>query len=78
MTKLTPAQEKFIATLEVGTENEDVTNPFSGVTCNLTPVGVALYDFIMGAQMLGKYKDFDRARYIFAELFPDEYMKLID
>lgn len=36
----------------VGTENETIRNPFSGETYELTPEEVAMYDFIMGCQMI--------------------------
>jgi hypothetical protein len=45
----------------------------------LDPLAVALYDYIKGCEALGKYgRDFDQARYAFAELWPEEYFKLID
>ena len=33
-----------------------VSNPFSGESCTLTPEAVAVYDSIMGCQMVGDYK----------------------
>jgi len=32
-----------------------VSNPFSGESCTLTPEAVAVYDSIMGCQMVGDY-----------------------
>ncbi len=36
----------------VGTDNETIKNPFSGESYELTPEEVAIYDFIMGCQMI--------------------------
>ena len=78
-TKLNKTQEKIIADLEIGTESETVTNPYTGVSCLLEPKAVALYDFIKGCEMLGtNQKEFDQARYAFMELWPEEYFKLLD
>lgn len=74
--KLTKTQQKVLDLLVIGTESETVKNPFSGVTCVLEPTAVALYDYIMGCQMLGTYKYFDQARYLFCALWPEEYSKL--
>ena len=72
-------QKRILSELEIGTESEQVTNPFSGVTKTLEPQAVALYDFIKGCEMTGRYgRDFDQARYLFAELYPSEYMALLD
>jgi len=76
--KLTKGQKNFLDTLQIKDEYEQVTNPFSGITVTLHPMAVALYDFIKGCEILGNYKKFDQARYIFVELWPDEYMKLLD
>jgi len=77
-TKLTKTQQALISELEIGTESETVTNPYSGKSVLLTPIGVALYDFIKGCEMLHNYKNFDNARYAFQKLFPSEYMTLLD
>ena len=75
---MTPAQKRLLSELEIGTESETVTNPYSGRSCLLEPQAVALYDLIKGCEITGNLKDFDRARYLFCELYPDEYMILID
>jgi len=78
-TKLNKTQERILSELEVGEANETITNPYSGVSCDLEPKAVALYDFIKGCEMLGtRQKDFDQARYAFAALYPTEYMLLLD
>ena len=76
--KLTKTEVHILSILEVGDSYEDVRNPFSGVVCHLHPVAVALHDYIKGCEMLGQYKYFDKARYLFAKLWPDEYMQLLD
>jgi len=56
-----------------------VTNPFSGATVELNNVEYSIYDFIITLSDLGMYhKDFDRARYWFAEVNSNAYMELID
>ena len=34
----------------------EVTNPFSGESCMLTPEAVAVYDSIKGAEMIGDWR----------------------
>ena len=62
--------------------NEKRTNPFSGVSCELEPLAVMLYDFITVRNLTcGIHytkQTWDNARYCFATLWPDEYYKLID
>ena len=76
--KLTKAEVKLLASLDIGTKNETVQNPFTGRSAELTPELVALYDCIQGCQLLEDYTDFDRARYLFAKLDQEAYMILID
>ena len=57
----------------------EVTNPFSGSKVELNNIELSVYDFIMGVAYSGKYhKNFDRARYWFAEVNSDAYMELLD
>ena len=76
--KFTKTELRILSLLEIGENSEDVTNPYSGVVCHLDPTAVALHDYIKGCEMLGQYKYFDQARYLFAKLWPDEYMQLLD
>lgn len=55
-----------------------VTNPFSGESCMLTPEAVAVYDVIMGAQMVGNWTAVRKGLDWFIEHFPAEYMTLLD
>lgn len=77
--KLNKTQQRIISDLEIGDKSEVVINPYSQRSCELHPIAVALYDFIKGCEITGNYgKDFDQARYAFAELWPNEYMILLD
>ena len=78
MKKLNKTQQAILDCLDLSYGPETITNPFSEVSCDLDARGVALYDFINGAYDSGQLKDYDQARYLFAELYPNEYMKLID
>ena len=71
-------QQRILDDLDFSGTPEIIQNPFSGVEVVLDARGVALYDFIKGCEITGNYKDFDQARYLFAELYPDAYSKLID
>ena len=75
---LTKRQKQLISELEVLDKPEMVQNPYSGAKCLLEPVAVALYDYIKGCEITGKYERFDEARYLFAEQWPEQYMLLLD
>ena len=62
----------------VGTENEIVTNPFSGESVELTPEAVAVYDTIKGCEMFGDYTGVRRGLDWFRKHYPNEYMILLD
>jgi hypothetical protein len=62
----------------VGSENEVITNPFSGESVELIPEAVAVYDTIMGAQMFNDYKTVRKGLDWFRRHFPQEYMILLD
>ena len=62
----------------VGTENEVITNPFSGESVTLTPEAVAVYDTIMGCQLTGDYNNMRRGLDWFRRHFAKEYMVLLD
>ena len=78
MEKINKTQQKILDKLVLADGPEVIENPFSGVKVELDARGVALYDYIKGCEILGNYKDFDQARYLFAQLYPVAYMKLID
>ena len=62
----------------VGTENEIVTNPFSGESVELTPEAVAVYDTIRGCEMFGDYAGVRKGLDWFRKYYPSEYMVLLD
>ena len=60
-------------------ESVEVENPYSEEKCMLEPVAVAIYDFIKGCEVTGRYgNDFHKALDTFRENWPDEYMTLLD
>ena len=64
--------------LALGDGPEVITNPFSGRSVKLDPVGVALYDVIKGAEALGDYKTMRLGLDIFIQEYPEEYYVLLD
>lgn len=59
-------------------EPVQVTNPFSGESCTLTPEAVAVYDTVMGANMIGDYNTVRKGITWFRKYYPAEYMVLLD
>ena len=62
----------------VGENSETVSNPFTGESCELTPVAVAVYDLIKGAEMLGMHPTVAIGISWFIDNYPAEYMVLLD
>lgn len=60
------------------TEPQVVTNPFSGDSILLEPAAIAVYDTVMGANMIGDYKTVQKGVSWFRKYFPKEYMVLLD
>ena len=60
------------------TEPQVVTNPFSGDSVMLAPAAIAVYDTVMGANMIGDYKTVQKGVSWFRKYFPKEYMVLLD
>lgn len=83
---------KFSVTM--GDSDEERKNPYTGASHVLCPLAVALYDFIVNSYKQGLVKGstfaslsnpkaiptaiWDKARYLFLALWPDEYYDLID
>ncbi len=73
---------------ELYARGETVTNPFSGESFELTAIELAIYDFIMGCNVVfasapkrvndKTIKDFDRALTWFRVNNPTAYMVLLD
>ena len=62
----------------VGTEKEEVSNPYSGEKVTLEPDAVAVLDVIKGAEALGNYRVMNKGLIWFRTHFPEEYMVLLD
>ena len=60
------------------TEPVEVMNRFGGGSCMLTPEAVAVYDSIMGAEMIGEWTRVEQGLSWFRQYFPEEYMILLD
>lgn len=59
-------------------EPKEIFNPYSGKSCILNPIAIALYDVIKGAELLNNFPLLQRGLHIFAEHWPEEYMILLD
>ena len=77
MTKATK-ENKLPFDCEVGTESEIVSNPLSGVSIELPPHAVAVYDSIIGAERFGNYKKMQQGLDWFIKYHAKEYMVLLD
>ena len=62
----------------VGTDFEDIQNPFSGETVNCPPDFVAVYDTIKGAEIMGKYETMEKGLNWARQYYPKLYIKLLD
>jgi hypothetical protein len=60
------------------TEDVRIANRFSGESVMLPPDAVAVYDTLMGAEMVGDYKTVRKGLDWFRKHFPAEYMVLLD
>ncbi len=59
-------------------EPKEISNRFSGEKCMLEPDAIAVYDTIIGAEMVGDYKTMQKGLNWFRKHFPSEYMTLLD
>lgn len=59
-------------------EPVEVTNPFSGESCMLTPEAVAVYDVVMGANLIEDYATVRKGVAWFRKHYAREYMILLD
>lgn len=90
MSKLTPGEEKLMIKFNLRDFKVDeeptigVANVFSGEVTKLNQLGVRLHNIIKSKESAIGYgqdkniSEFDRCRYLFAKLFPDAYMDLLD
>jgi hypothetical protein len=73
------SQKRLMNDLFIGKKSEIITNKFSGRSIELEPEAVALYDYIIGCNYTGQFgKDYNEAKDIFIENWPNAYMVLLD
>jgi len=60
------------------TTEEIVKNRFGGESCTLPAFAVAVYDVIMGSEMLQDWKSHRQGLDWFIKYFPKQYMVLLD
>ena len=60
------------------TAMETVRNRFGGESCSLPAFAIAVYDVIIGSEMLGAYKTVRQGLDWFTKHFTKEYMVLFD
>ena len=78
---LTAAEQNLINDLDWDRNSDkliSIINPYSGESCMLDAKGVALHDFIKGAEELGERNWFNLVLPLFAKLYPSEYLTLLD
>ena len=78
---LTTAEQNLINDLDWDRKSDklvSIENPYSGQSCMLDARGVALHDFIKGAEELGEHKWFNLSLPLFRRLYPSEYLTLLD
>ena len=68
----------LVAKESLSTEEETVRNTFGGESCTLPAFAVAVYDVIIGSEMLGDYKRVRQGLDWFTKHFTKEYMVLLD
>jgi hypothetical protein len=78
---LSTAEQNLINDLDWDRKSDklvSIENPYSGQSCMLDARGVALHDFIKGAEELGERNWFNLALPLFAKLYPSQYYTLLD
>ena len=63
---------------EDATATDTVRNRFGGESCTLPAFAIAVYDVIIGAEMLGDYKSVRQGLDWFSQHFTKEYYVLLD
>lgn len=69
---------KMFPDLVIFEEKERIENRFTGVSIELEPEAVAMYDLTMGAERFGMYKIVRKCLDWFKEHYAEEYMILLD
>ena len=68
----------YVGLPEDPTVTETITNRFGGDSCILPAFAVAVYDVIIGSEMLGDFKTVRKGLDWFSRHFTKEYMVLLD
>ena len=68
----------LVAKESLSTEEETVRNRFGGESCTLPAFAIAVYDVIMGSEMLQDWKTHRQGLDWFSKHFTKEYMVLLD
>ena len=68
----------LVAKESLSTEQETVRNRFGGESCTLPAFAIAVYDVIIGSEMLGDYQTVRDGLDGFSRNFTKEYMVLLD
>ena len=68
----------LVAKESLSTEEDTVRNRFGGESCTLPAFAIAVYDVIIGSEMLGDYKTVRPGLDWFSRHFTKEYRVLLD
>ena len=68
----------LVAKESLSTEQETVRNRFGGESCTLPAFAIAVYDVIIGSEMLGDYQTVRDGLDWFSRNFTKEYYVLLD
>ena len=76
----TPREQavKLFPDIVIFSKKEFIANRFTGEEIELEPEAVAVYDLVMGAEMLGMYKIVRKGLDWFKQHYPKEYLVLLD
>lgn len=75
---LTKTEEKLMGQLSLPSENQLVTNPYSGESIELVPEAIAVYYLIKKAERMADYKTMNKGLTMFRKYWTREYMVLLD
>ena len=68
----------LVAKESLSTAEDTVRNRFGGESCTLPAFAIAVYDVIIGSEMLGDYKTVRQGLDWFSRNFTKQYMVLLD
>lgn len=71
-------EPKWVTELDVGSASETITNKWSGESIELEPLAVAVYDYIIGCDTMGKFIESEKAKNYFYKKWREAYYILLD